>query len=68
MKAAEIQKLSVAERIRTMEALWDSLLTDESNVESPEWHGEVLREREKKLESGEVKFISLEELKKRHCK
>ncbi len=68
MNEAEIQKMSISERILTMEALWDSLLADESNIESPEWHGDVLRERQKKIENGEMEFISLEEFKKRHCK
>ncbi len=62
---SDIQKMSVAERLQTMEALWESLQSGESDVESPEWHGEVLRERKRKIENGETEFISLEELKKR---
>ena len=62
---SDIQKMSVAERLQTMEALWESLQSDESGVESPEWHGEILRERKRKIENGETEFITLEELKKR---
>ena len=51
------------ERLQVMEALWDSLLDEESEIESPEWHQGILEERKKKIENGKAGFISLEELK-----
>ncbi len=49
-----------------MEALWDSLLEDESEIESPKWHGELLEERKKQMESGRTEFMTLEALKSSH--
>ena len=46
-----------------MELLWDSLLEDEHRLESPAWHEDVFRERMKKIDNNEAKFISLDELK-----
>jgi hypothetical protein len=46
-----------------MEALWDSLLDEEYEIESPEWHRDILEERKRKIKTGEAEFISLEELK-----
>lgn len=58
---AEIEKMHTAERIRTMEALWDALCHGQAEPDSPDWHESVLDERRKKIESGEAKFVSLEE-------
>lgn len=63
MNMIEIKKKSIIERLQAMEALWDSLLHEESQIESPEWHRDILEERRKKIEKGKAEFISLEELK-----
>ena len=63
MNITEIKKMSTIERLQSMEALWDSLLEDESEIESPKWHGEVLEERKKQMESGRTEFMTLEALK-----
>lgn len=42
MNPQEIKKMSKIERHQAMEALWDSLLDEESEMESPEWHRDVL--------------------------
>jgi len=65
MDTIEIKKMSVIERLQAMEALWDSLLDEESDIESPEWHREILEERKRKIENGKAEFISLEELRAR---
>ena len=63
MNIGELKNMSRIERIRTMEALWDSLMEDESGIESPEWHRDILEDRKRKIESGEAVFISLDKLK-----
>ncbi|MDY6857542.1 MAG: addiction module protein [Thermodesulfobacteriota bacterium] len=55
--------MSIVERLQAMEALWDSLLYEESEIESPEWHRDILEERKRKIENGKAQFISLEKLK-----
>lgn len=65
MTITEIKEMSTIERIQTMELLWDALSHEnEDKIVSPAWHEEVLKLRKKKIESGETKFISFEQLKK----
>lgn len=63
MNTIEIKKMSMIERLQAMEALWDSLLDEESEIESPEWHQDILEERKRKIRDGKAEFISLEDLK-----
>lgn len=63
MNTSDIEKMSRVERLAAIEALWDSLLVDESQIESPDWHRGILDERRKKIENGQAEFISLEKLK-----
>ena len=60
MNTLEIKKMSRIERLQTMEALWDALIDEESEIESPEWHGDILEERKRKIEKGNAEFLSLE--------
>lgn len=63
MTKAEIKKMSVLEKLHVMEELWDSLSNDENEVDSPEWHEDILQERKKMIKEGKAKYLSLEELK-----
>jgi putative addiction module component (TIGR02574 family) len=68
MTIAEISKMSVVERLQTMEALWDSLTHESTEIKSPAWYDDVLSQRKEKIENGDAKFISLEELKSKNDK
>jgi putative addiction module component (TIGR02574 family) len=61
----EVSRLSRAEQLQTMEWLWASLRKEEQDIESPEWHGEVLAARKAKVDSGKAQFLSVEQLKDR---
>ena len=63
MNILEIKKMSRIERLQAMEALWDSLLDEEAEIESPEWHRDILKQRKRKIETGEAEFISLDKLR-----
>ncbi len=63
MNIQEIKKMSRVKRLQAMEALWDSLIDEESEIESPEWHRDVLEERRRKIQTGKAEFISLEKLR-----
>ena len=63
MNRLEIKKMSTMERLQVMEALWDSFMEEESKIESPEWHRDILEERKRKIKNGKAEFISLEELR-----
>jgi hypothetical protein len=58
-----LNEMSVEEKLQTMEAIWQSLSVDSAAVESPTWHEEELAGRERKIASGEAKFIEWEKAK-----
>ena len=57
-----LNEMSVEKKLQTMEVLWQSLSADPAAIESPAWH-EELAERERKIESGEAKFVEWEKAK-----
>jgi hypothetical protein len=59
-----LEKMTIAEKLRMMEALWSDLTRDEKRFESPEWHGEVLRERAARVKQGKESFMDWETAKK----
>lgn len=61
----EVSRLSKAERLQAMEWLWASLSKEQQDIESPEWHGEVLAARKARADSGEAQFLDVAQLKKR---
>ena len=61
----EVSRLSRTERLQTMEWLWACMSGDREEMESPEWHGEVLAARKARADSGEADFFTIAELKKR---
>ena len=58
-----LNEMSVEEKLQTMEELWQSLSVDPAAIKSPAWHEEELAERERKIESGEAKFVEWEKAK-----
>jgi hypothetical protein len=61
-----IKKMDILERLRTMEELWDSILYEGSEIETPEWHRKIVEERKRKMKNGEAGFISIDKLKAMH--
>ena len=66
MNSTEISKMTKQERLQTMEALWDSLIHETPEIESPEWHGDILADRKRKIADGQAAFISVEEMRSKH--
>lgn len=52
MTTLELDKMSKVEKLQAMEALWVDLSKDETSIESPSWHGDVLKETEERVSSG----------------
>jgi hypothetical protein len=65
IEAAEIARMSAAEKTRVMELLWRSMCHEPHKVESPSWHKKVLSHRLAKVEAGRGEFLTLVQLKKR---
>lgn len=59
-----LQRMSRAEKLRAMEALWADLSKDDAYV-SPAWHGAALREAEQALADGSAKFTDWNAAKER---
>ena len=55
-----IDKMSVSEKVNTMEYIWNALLSNYT-ASAPAWHADVLAARKHKIESGEAEFLSVEE-------
>ena len=66
MNITEISKMSKLERLQTMEALWDSLIRETPEIESPEWHRDILDSRKRKIEEDKAEFISVQALRSKH--
>jgi len=65
LESSQIDKLSVAERLRVMEQLWDGLCRDAKEMSSPDWHREVLADRKVRAERGDAKLLTLGQLRSR---
>ena len=64
MTIGEIRKMTIAQRILVMEQIWDSLIEDHQDPGSPPWHQNILEQRRNRIESGNAKFLSIDDLKK----
>lgn len=60
----DLQEMTTKDKLRLMEALWQNLSTTASEVTSPEWHAETLKERDGLIGSGKETFIDWETAKK----
>lgn len=60
-----VTEMTTAELDELIEALQEVRFIRSEREAPPEWHGEVLRQREEALKNGTDRFISLEEVEKR---
>ena len=60
-----LSKLTLAQKLDLMEAIWDDLAKHEKILESPRWHEQVLRDREEALAAGKATVSDWEEAKDR---
>jgi hypothetical protein len=60
----QIHQMPLHEKLLVMEAIWDDISREEEKLEVPEWHKDVLDEREKLIASGKAQFVDWEDAKK----
>lgn len=60
----EIEKMTLEEKLRAMEPLWDDLCRREQDVPVPQWHKDLLDERQRLLQQGKAKFVDWEAAQK----
>lgn len=60
-----LNEMSVAEKLQAMEDIWNDLSQKPAEIPSPEWHADVLRARQQRINNGEAKFYDIEDAKQR---
>jgi putative addiction module component (TIGR02574 family) len=65
IESSEIDRMSVPERLRMMDQLWDSVNRCADEIPSPDWHEDVLVERKARAQRGEAGFLTLDDLRSR---
>lgn len=51
-----LEKMSVEEKLRAMEFLWDELCNKAGDIDSPTWHEDILAERDAMQKRGDDEF------------
>jgi len=64
----DILKLPVEERLEIMEKIWESIQENDSDIEIPQWHREILEERFQKHQDNLAEGKSWEEVKMKFFK
>jgi len=59
-----LHQLTLKEKLMIMEALWSGLSQSEAAIEVPQWHKDVLDERESAIADGSARFLDWEDAKK----
>lgn len=59
-----LKEMTLSEKLGIMEEIWADLSENEVKYSPPDWHGRVLEERRKLMESGEVGFTDWETAKR----
>jgi len=59
-----ISEMSTVEKLRAMEELWTELARNADAYDSPAWHGDVLRERDKRVSEGKETYMKWEDAKR----
>jgi len=57
----QLETMTTAEKLDIMEQLWLSLRSS-SDYSPPDWHGEILADRRRRIENGETTFSSLDDV------
>ena len=58
----QIEQMTLPEKLRMMEALWDDLCRHDA-VPMPKWHKDILDERRRLIDEGKARFIEWETAK-----
>lgn len=59
----QLDQMTIEEKLRAMEAIWDDLCRHNA-VPVPQWHKDVLDERQRLIDEGKAEFIDWETAKK----
>ena len=60
----QIHQLPFRDKLLMLEAIWDDICRQEQDLEVPQWHKDLLDERERLLVEGKAKFVDWEQAKR----
>jgi len=60
----EIRQMTLPEKFALLETVWAEILTDPSQVEVPQWHKDLLDQRDIALQEGRAVVLEWDEAKK----
>ncbi|PIT75991.1 addiction module protein [Limnohabitans sp. JirII-31] len=64
MTTIDIAAMPASEKLKLMEALWDSLcVSSEGDFESPAWHEQALKDAEQELAAGVATMVDWDQAK-----
>jgi hypothetical protein len=58
-----LREMTRAEKLKTIDQIWDDLMKNPDEIPSPDWHTEVLSARAQRIKTGEAVFKDFEENK-----
>jgi imidazoleglycerol phosphate synthase glutamine amidotransferase subunit HisH len=64
MSITELHKLPAIEKLKIIEALWNDLANDESNIPQMSWHETELKKTEEKFLAGKLEILDWQQAKK----
>ena len=59
-----LEKMTKTEKLQAMEEIWADLSRNPDEIDPPDWHGEILKERENAVDEGRESFIPWEKAKR----
>lgn len=63
LSSDQLAALTVAEKVRLLQQVWQSLCAHPDSIASPDWHADVLMERRQRLLDGSATSIPWHEAK-----
>lgn len=66
LQMSELHKLSVKDKIKVVQTLWDDIAKEQSIEGLPAAHKKILDERLNKIESGDANFKSWSEIQNKY--
>jgi len=61
---SEIRQMSFPEKVALLETLWSEIAADPGQVEVPQWHKDILDERDLALKEGRATVLDWDEAKR----
>ena len=61
--ALHLDRMSTLDKLQAIEEMWSDLLQKSEEIPSPDWHEDILKDREQKVKEGTARYLTLDEAK-----